>query len=34
MLLGFGAISIIAKVADEEQTADGTQILIFSMVKK
>ncbi len=32
MLLGFGAISIIAKVADEEQTATGTQIIIFSMV--
>jgi hypothetical protein len=34
MLLGFGKISIIAKVADEEQTASGTQIIIFSMVKK
>jgi len=34
MLLGFGAISITAKVADEEQTATGTQIIIFSMVKK
>ena len=34
MLLGFGAISISAKVADEEQTATGTQIIIFSMVKK
>jgi subtilisin family serine protease len=33
MLLGFGAISIIAKVADEEQTATGTQIIIFSIVK-
>jgi hypothetical protein len=33
MLLGFGAISISAKVADEEQTATGTQIIIFSMVK-
>ena len=33
-LLGFGAISIIAKVAGEEQTATGTQIIIFSMVKK
>ncbi|MCX6672102.1 MAG: FG-GAP repeat protein, partial [Euryarchaeota archaeon] len=34
MLFGFGAISITAKVADEEQTATGTQIIIFSMVKK
>lgn len=34
MLLGFGPISITAKVADEEQTATGTQIIIFSMVKK
>jgi hypothetical protein len=34
MLLGFGAISITAKVADEEQTATGTQIIIFSMMKK
>ena len=34
ILLGFGAISIIANVAGEEQTATGTQILIFSMVKK
>jgi agmatine/peptidylarginine deiminase len=33
MLLGFGAISITAKVADEEQTATGIQIIIFSMVK-
>jgi hypothetical protein len=33
MLLGFGALSITAKVADEEQTATGTQIIIFSMVK-
>jgi len=33
MLFGFGAISITAKVADEEQTATGTQIIIFSMVK-
>jgi hypothetical protein len=33
-LLGFGAISITAKVADEEQTATGTQIIIFSMVPK
>jgi len=34
MLFGFGAISITAKVADEEQTATGTQIIIISMVKK
>jgi len=34
MLFGFGAISITAKVADEEQTATGTQLIIFSMVKK
>ncbi len=33
MLLGFGAISIVAKVADEELTATGTQLLIFSIVK-
>ncbi|MFA5103547.1 MAG: FG-GAP repeat protein, partial [Candidatus Thermoplasmatota archaeon] len=33
ILLGFGAISIIAKVADEEQTATGTQLIIFSIVK-
>jgi hypothetical protein len=32
ILLGFGKISIIAKVADEEQTAEGTQIFIFSLV--
>jgi len=34
MLFGFGAFSITAKVADEEKTATGTQIIIFSMVKK
>jgi len=34
MLLGFGTISIIANVAGEEQTATGTQLIIFSMVKK
>jgi len=33
-VFGLGAITITAKVADEEQTAKGTQILIFSMVKK
>jgi hypothetical protein len=32
--LGFGAITITAKVADEEKTATGTQLLIFSMVPK
>jgi hypothetical protein len=34
MFLGFGPISITVKVADEEQTATGTQLLIFSLVKK
>jgi subtilisin family serine protease len=34
MLLGFGAISITTKVADEEQATTGTQLIIFSMVKK
>jgi len=34
MLLGLGPITIIAKVADEEQTATGTQIIILSMMKK
>jgi hypothetical protein len=34
MLFGFGAISITAKVADEEKTATGWQIIIISMVKK
>ena len=33
MLIGFGKISIIAKVADEEKTAEGTQIIILSIVK-
>ena len=32
LLLGFGAISIIANVAGEEQTAEGTQLIIFSFV--
>jgi hypothetical protein len=32
-VFGLGAITINAKVADEEKTAKGTQILIFSMVK-
>ncbi|HVQ00071.1 MAG TPA: lectin like domain-containing protein [Candidatus Thermoplasmatota archaeon] len=34
MFLGFGALSITVKVADEEQTAKGTQLLIFTIVKK
>lgn len=34
MLLGFGAISIIANVAGKEQTATGTQLFMFSMVKQ
>jgi hypothetical protein len=34
MLFGFGPISITAKVAEEEKTATGTQLIIFSMVKK
>lgn len=34
MLLGFGGISISARVAGVEKTAKGTQFLIFSMVKK
>jgi hypothetical protein len=33
MLFGFGAISITAKVADEEKTATGWQIIILSIVK-
>ncbi len=33
MVFGFGPITITAKVADEEQTVTGTQIIIFSMVK-
>ncbi len=33
LFFGFGAISITVKIADEEQTATGTQIIIFSMVK-
>ena len=34
MLFGFGALTITAKVADEEQTKKGTQIIIFTAVKK
>jgi hypothetical protein len=34
MFFGFGALTITAKVADEEQTKKGTQILVFSIVKK
>jgi len=33
-VFGLGAITITAKVADEEKTATGTQIIIFSLVKK
>jgi hypothetical protein len=34
MLIGFGALTITAKVADEEQTTTGFQIIVYSMVKK
>jgi len=34
MLLGLGPLTIYVNVADIEQTATGTQIIIFSMVKK
>ena len=34
MLFGFGPLTISAKIADEEATVTGTQILIFSIVKK
>jgi len=34
MLFGFGALTITAKVVDEEKTAKGTQLLIFTIVKK
>jgi hypothetical protein len=34
LIFGFGAITISATIADEEQTATGLQIIIFSMVKK
>ena len=34
MLLGLGSISIIARVAGIGKTATGTQLIIFSMVKK
>jgi hypothetical protein len=33
MLFGLGALSITATVADEQKTAKGTQIIIFSSVK-
>ncbi len=33
-VFGLGPITITAKVADEETTVEGTQILIFSIVKK
>jgi hypothetical protein len=34
LFLGFGALAITAKVVEEEQTATGTQLFIFSIVKK
>ncbi len=34
MLLGLGSITINVRIAGMEQTAEGTQLLIFSMVKK
>jgi len=34
MVFGLGSITITAKVADEEQIVKGTQLIIFSMVKK
>ena len=34
MLFGFGGLSISARVAGFEETATGTQLIIFSMVKK
>jgi hypothetical protein len=34
IIFGFGAISIIAKVADEEKNAEGMQLFILSIVKK
>lgn len=34
MVFGFGPITITAKVADEEQIMTGTQLVIFSIVKK
>jgi hypothetical protein len=34
ILFGFGPITITVKVADEEQIVTGTQLIIFSMVKK
>jgi hypothetical protein len=34
MLFGLGALSITAKVAYEEKTTKGTQLIIFSMVQK
>jgi hypothetical protein len=33
ILFGFGLITITARVADEEQTATGTQLIIVSLVK-
>jgi hypothetical protein len=34
ILLGFGALKITLQVADQEKTTTGTQIIIFSIVKK
>jgi len=34
MFFGFGAISITVKVVDEEKTAIGTQIIIFTILNK
>jgi hypothetical protein len=34
MLLGLGGIVISARVSGIEKTANGTQIFVFSMVKK
>jgi hypothetical protein len=34
LIFGFGLMTITVTVAGEEQTATGTQIIIFSMVKQ
>jgi hypothetical protein len=34
MLLGFGPLNISATVAGAEKKATGTQLLVFSIVKK
>ena len=33
IFLGFGPISITAQVANKEQTATGTQIIVFTIIK-